>query len=285
VSQYKPNLTLEKFYSAISNRHNVWESNINSGYTHYKFISPDDEDTFKNNLEKNYKRLLDNNWLDSNNNIVDIDYRINKQGFRCDHFSDEEGILFLGCSFTFGVGLHEHQTWAYKVAEHFGVKCWNLGIPGHGLDLHSYFLQYHLKSELPNIKAICVLEPPPDRISLIYEHDNELALLDYFTLIHANTQDQKTWTHRDFLHSLELTYIMNNLKNLKIIEDYCLKENIKYVNFNSMTISFKKGFDSRFIRKGMNKDTYEKSFARDCQHHGESENTFIANQVIEKLDK
>jgi len=267
----RPNkLSLQKFYHAILNRHNVFESTITSGYTHYKFMSPDDEDTFKRNLEINSKRLLDNNWIDSKNNIVDIDYKINKQGFRCDHFSEEEGILFLGCSFTFGIGLHEHQTWAHKVAEHFGVKCWNLGIPGHGLDLHSYFLQYYLKSELPNIKAICVLEPPPDRISLIHEHGKELVIHDYFTLIDANVQDQKTLTHRDFLHSLELTYDMNNCKNLKIIEDYCVKENIKYANFN---------------RKDMNISTYEKSFARDCQHHGESENTYIANKVIEQLDK
>jgi hypothetical protein len=33
-------------------------------------------------------------------------------------------------------------------------------------------------------------------------------------------------------------------------------------------------------------DFYMKpSNARDCQHHGETENTHIANKVIEKLDK
>ena len=263
-------LYLEKFYSSVSKRHKVLDSYIDSDYTHYKYIPPDDENTFKQNLEINSHRLKENNWIDSKNNIVDIDYRINKQGFRCEHFSDEEGILFLGCSYTFGVGLHEYQTWGYKVADHFGVKCWNLGIPGHGLDLHSYFLQYHLKSELPNIKAICVLQPPPDRISLIHEHGKELVIHDYFTLIDSNVQDQNTFTHRDFLHSLELTYDMNNLKNLKIIEDYCIKENIQYVYIDP---------------RNTNIVLHGKSFARDCQHHGEFENTNIANKVIEQLDK
>ncbi len=267
MSQYKPNLTLEKLYSAISNRHNVWESTINSDYTHYKFMSPDDYDTFQYNLKTNKEILQDNNWIDDNDNLIDIDYRINKQGFRCDHFSDEEGILFLGCSFTFGIGLHEHQTWAYKVAEHFGVKCWNLGIPGHGLDLHSYFLQYHLKSELPNIKAICLLEPPPDRISLLQDRGDEIMLQDYFTILDANTEEKHTILHRDFIQSIELTYDMNHLKNIKVIEDYCLKENIPFINYdrNDMDIAM--------------------SSARDCQHHGESENTYIANKVIERLDK
>ena len=49
--------------------------------------------------------------------------------------------------------------------------------------------------------------------------------------------------------------------------DYCLKENIPFINYdrNDMDIAM--------------------SSARDCQHHGESENTYIANKVIERLDK
>lgn len=271
MNQYKPNLTLEKLYSAISNRHNVWESIINSGYTHYKFISPDDQDTFKYNLEKKSKILLDNNWLDSNNNIVDIDYRINKQGFRCNHFSDEEGILFLGCSYTFGVGLHEHQTWAYKVAEKYNTNCWNLGIPGHGIDIHSYFVNCHLKEELPNVRAICILQTPPDRISLLQDRGDEICLQDYFTILQANEDKAHTIMYKDFTQSLELTYQMNYYKNKTSIENYCKLHNIPfvYIDQKSALLDF----------------SMKPSVARDCQHHGESENIHIASKVIERLDK
>lgn len=271
MSKYKTNLTLDKLYSAISNRHKVWDSTLNSEYTHYKFISPDDKSTFEFNIETNIKSLQDDNWIDDNDNLIDIDYRINKQGFRCDHFSDEEGILFLGCSFTFGIGLHEHQTWAYKVAEHFGVKCWNLGIPGHGFDIHSYFVNCHLKEELPNVKAICMLQTPPDRISLLQDRGDEIMLQDYFTILDANTEEKHTILHRDFIQSIELTYDMNHLKNRKSIENYCKIHDMPFVYLDvNSTLS----------------DFYMKpSNARDCQHHGETENTHIANKVIEKLDK
>lgn len=269
--QYKPNLTLEKLYSAISNRHKVWESIINSGYTHYKFISPDDQDTFKYNLEKNSKRLLDNNWLDSNNNIVDIDYRINKQGFRCNHFSNEEGILFLGCSYTFGVGLHEHQTWAYKVAEKYNTNCWNLGIPGHGIDIHSYFVNCHLKEELPNVRAICILQTPPDRISLLQDRGDEICLQDYFTILQANEDKAHTIMYKDFTQSLELTYKMNYYKNKTSIENYCKLHNIPFVYIDQ--------------KSALSDFNLRSSLARDCQHHGESENIHIASKVIERLDK
>ena len=271
MNQYKPNLTLEKLYSAISNRHNVWESIINSGYTHYKFISPDDQDTFKYNLEKKSKILLDNNWLDSNNNIVDIDYRINKQGFRCNHFSNEEGILFLGCSYTFGVGLHEHQTWAYKVAEKYNTNCWNLGIPGHGIDIHSYFVNCHLKKELPNVKAICILQTPPDRISLLQDRGDEICLQDYFTILQANEDKAHTIMYKDFTQSLELTYQMNFYKNKTSIENYCKLHNIPFVHIDQ--------------KSALSDFSMKPSIARDCQHHGESENIHIASKVIERLDK
>ena len=271
MSKYKENLTLNKLYSAISDRHNVWESTINSDYTHYKFMSPDDEDTFKHNLQINSKILLDNNWIDSKNNLVDIDYKINKQGFRCDHFSDEEGILFLGCSFTFGVGLHEHQTWAYKVADNYNTKCWNLGIPGHGFDIHSYFVNCHLKEELPNVKAICMLQTPPERISLLQDRGDEIVLQDYFTILQANEDQSYTHVYKDFTQSLEMSYEMNNFKNRKSIENFCKLHNMLFVYLEP------KSALSDFYMKPSN--------ARDCQHHGETENTHIANKVIEKLDK
>lgn len=272
MSKYKANLlTLDKFYSAISNSHNVWESTINSDYTHYKFISPDDYDTFEYNVETNIKSLQDSNWVDQNKNIIDIDYKINKQGFRCNHFSDEEGILFLGCSYTFGVGLHEHQTWAYKVADYFKTNCWNLGIPGHGFDIHSYFVNCYLKDELPNIKAVCMLQNPPDRISLLQDIGDEIVLQDYFTILQANEDKAHTIMYKDFLQSLEMTYEMHNLKNRKSIENYCKLHGIPFVYMQ--------------IKSALKDFSMKPSVARDCQHHGETENTHIANKVIEKLDK
>ena len=45
-----------------------------------------------------------------------IKYKINKDGFRLPYDTiKEEGNDGLGCSFTFGVGLHYDKTWALLI--------------------------------------------------------------------------------------------------------------------------------------------------------------------------
>ena len=107
-------------------------------------------------------QLAANGWLNT-----DIDYTVNSWGFRShseyDHVP-EQCIVTLGCSFTFGTGLHQHQTWPSILAERLGVRLVNLGTPGHGLDLNTFWLLTESEGIL-NPLAVCVLEPPPNRIS------------------------------------------------------------------------------------------------------------------------
>ena len=142
---------------------------------------------------------------------------------------------------------------------------------GHGFDVHSFFVNCHLKEELPNIKAICMLQTPPDRISLLQDRGDEIILQDYFTIIQANENKSHTYIYKDFLTSLEMTYEMNNFNNRKSIENYCKLHNMPFVYL-----------DTKFALKDF---SIKPSVARDCQHHGETENIHIANKVIEKLDK
>jgi len=132
-------------------------------------------------------------------------------------------------------------------------------------------LTCHLKEELPNIKAICMLQTPPDRISLLQDRGDEIILQDYFTIIQANENKSHTYIYKDFLTSLEMTYEMNNFNNRKSIENYCKLHNMPFVYL-----------DTKFALKDF---SIKPSVARDCQHHGETENIHIANKVIEKLDK
>ena len=91
--------------------------------------------------------------------LNDIDYKFNSHGFRCDEFTlpSELPIVFLGCSFTEGIGIRQHETWSYKLLEKIREKTnknipyWNLGFAGSGLDTqarHLYFL-----TTLLNIKV------------------------------------------------------------------------------------------------------------------------------------
>ena len=60
-------------------------------------------------------------------------YTVNKHGFRGDNFSTkDDAIMFLGCSFTFGIGVSDEDVWCRNVADKRNKKCWNLGVPGGG---------------------------------------------------------------------------------------------------------------------------------------------------------
>ena len=61
-----------------------------------------------------------------------IQYRHNNYGFRTpDDFNDvDTGNVFLGDSYTFGIGYRLEDIWSYKLSQKLGGKFWNLGQPG-----------------------------------------------------------------------------------------------------------------------------------------------------------
>ena len=90
----------------------------------------DGEFAFKANLEKypDDKCLLhyrDNPLL----------YKTNKQGYRSpsDIKKGFNGNLYLGCSYTYGVGHYWENTWVGLLNKKIGGECLNLGVPGTGI--------------------------------------------------------------------------------------------------------------------------------------------------------
>ena len=106
------------------------------------------------------------NWIDQNNNPTKIKYLLNDYGFRCKNFSDKPGILFLGCSHTFAVGVDQYESWPELICKQLNLECYNLGMPGKGLDIGAFFARLFIQDLCPNIEAICVLLPPPGRKSI-----------------------------------------------------------------------------------------------------------------------
>jgi hypothetical protein len=93
-----------------------------------------------------------------------IKYSLNKYGFRSDEFPEVEtrdSITFLGCSQTFGIGLHKENAWASLVAEHFNLPEINLSVPGGSLD--SAFRVYNEWQPIHKSKITCLLLPPDTR--------------------------------------------------------------------------------------------------------------------------
>jgi hypothetical protein len=89
--------------------------------------------------EENYKIY---NSLKPNYTTNEITYSFNDDGYRCDSFSKESEfpILFMGCSFTEGVGLPLNEVWSYHFHKKIStltnknIPFWSLGKGGTSID-------------------------------------------------------------------------------------------------------------------------------------------------------
>jgi hypothetical protein len=117
--------------------------------TTYDWITESEEKNFISNLKRfpnnpSLKYYLENQ----------IKYTLNNEGFRTpdDFNSDDEGNVFLGCSYTFGVGLHLNDVWSYKLNQKIGGKFWNLSMGGTGIMTHfRLLLGYYKELKIKNI--------------------------------------------------------------------------------------------------------------------------------------
>lgn len=102
----------------------------------------------------------------------EVEYRYNDYGFRTDvDFSQlDRGSIFLGCSFTEGIGLPIEMTWGYKVASALGTPFINLGVAGKGVDTAYRNLLAAVKDF--KIDNVFLFIPPLYRQEFIVE-DNE----------------------------------------------------------------------------------------------------------------
>ena len=95
------------------------------------WLPMDSEELYLNNLKNpaQYELLKTHNWIDSN-----FTYKFNANGFRCNEFTSDPTIMFIGCSHTIGIGLPEDNTWPSIVSKKLNMACANLGQGGGSAD-------------------------------------------------------------------------------------------------------------------------------------------------------
>lgn len=130
--------------------------------TTLSWFPPDLQRTFEHNIkdEKSYKLLELNGWIDT-----EIQYHINKQGFRHDGstpdlLSTTGGVIYVGDSTTFGVGNRLEDTWTYtahaECAYTKHLRYINFGCPGYGIDTYYRLLKYYIKDIKPDYVILCM---------------------------------------------------------------------------------------------------------------------------------
>jgi len=250
-------------------------------FTASRFYPSDTRELFQKHIkDPTTKSLLEKfNYIDN-----PVKYKFNKFAFRCKEFNSNPGIVFLGCSHTFGVGLREEETFAKIVSNYFGYECWNLGMPGKGLDTISFYACNFLQHEIENIAAIVVTLPPPGRYN-IFVNDNSTREEQF--LIH--NLHEILWTPDDIPLPVVNIYEQNldEEGDLLIKSMLMYKENIYKSNFGyiaGLNLLAEKLNVPLVIIKNINVEP-GKDLARDLQHPGVDTHKNLSRNIIGQLEK
>jgi len=181
-------------------------------------------------------------------------YKFNRFGFRSDNnFEGSNSILFLGCSYTMGIGLPYECIWPVIVSKKLNLQCVNLGIAGTAADTCFRMSLYWIKKINP--KIVVYLQPPKDRFELISNNEEKPIVV-----LHPHTKN-----HLDYFLeyiSDETNSNLNAEKNKLAIESIAKSIHCKFLYFDS--INFFESID----------------FARDLMHPGIQSNMKASEKVL-----
>lgn len=214
-----------------------------------EWLSIDTQELYQKNLILKKLELEKYGWIDRK-----FTYKFNKYGFRCDNFTQEPSIMFLGCSFTLGTGLPMEDTWSYKTAQSVKLKRVNLGVGGGANDTAFRLANFWLPRILP--KIVVFLPTINTRLEVVRETKSDIWSA---WLIGSNNKFYYDWVSND------INCRLNYLKNSLAIKQLCTELNIKYVELKET-------------------DTIYLDYARDLHHPGIKSNNNLHQKVLSKIE-
>ena len=184
------------------------------------------------------KILQEQGYLDADGKSTDnVIYKYNKHHFRSVSFTNQPGIACFGCSLTHGIGVDQSHTWPDQLSSIINLPCYNLGTPGFGLDMGAFYAINWLHEDLPNLKAIISLEPPPNRSILLSKNNQNNHY--YFSSVKGVWQDLdmiKPERVDQYLDYVEGTGIMSNQWAHKTLELIAQVRGIPYITLRKHSI-------------------------------------------------
>lgn len=217
----------------------------------FNWFPLDSEERYNENIKNNLNKLQEFDWVDST-----FTYKFNSHGFRCDEFTEDPGIMFLGCSHTIGIGLPLENNWPTLVSNELNLKMINLGIGGSGADTAFRLANHYITQLQP--KIVIYLESLPARLSLITQR----TIHDFLPSIYPKEFEQFFLEWINFEENLTLNLLKHNLA----IDSLCSKHNIKYIH---MPLASFEHLDN----------------ARDLMHYGRKSNISLSKKVLDKIGR
>lgn len=191
---------------------------LNTAYYDYAGQSPawldsDSEPLYKKHIANTDKRktLEELGW-----NKHNPTYKINRNGFRSPEFKkDEPNIVFLGCSFTVGIGLNLIDTFSHRVSQSLGLQNYNLGKGGSSNQTAFRLGHYWIPKLKP--KIVVLLSPERSRSEII------LGGRPTNLSVHSRDSESRLWPylelHMQHDENLRLDFLAHTLALEKLSTD------------------------------------------------------------------
>ena len=262
-----------------------WHGNFESEDDFYYFYQPRTIETeytqtgvqyFDNtDSEQRFEQLKNNNINDKSEELgIDwsplynfykdnpVTYNYNSNGFRDSELFSKPSVVdvYLGCSFTSGVGLHEKDTWPSKLSRILNFPKINAGVAGSGIIYQYRVLMWLLKK---------------------FKIRN---LFHYFPLTHArwewyDSAKYRTQNPSDPIGELipQLAEFRNislmNHTYIKAFKQVSSEHNINYI------------LDYKYYILEKDKYSLVELYSRDASHPGPAFHTILTEKFLKKLNE
>lgn len=234
------------------------------------FSNSDGYETFKRNLT-----IQGENWHYRNK---EIDYKVNKSGYRTREWNDidwKESIVILGCSCTFGVGLAEDETISYNIEKLTGRPAINLGYPSGSNPLI-----------IQNLATLIHKFPNPYAVVINWSTIDRMRYFTKFGYVDLGPWDQNNNNNASDgvrLSDLYKNHFLNEYNNigttyfLGLIAKGLVKDKSKYVNLSYFP-------DAAYYARAERHFVIDNQ-ARDCIHPGRNNAKEVSEYVVSRLNQ
>lgn len=224
----------------------------------------DTKELYEKNLQDPQQRALleQFGWIDA-----DIVYANNSHGFRTVEFDHKENFIAVGCSFTYGIGLPQHQVWPELLSQQLGIPVYNLGIPGSSSDTCYRVVKHYVPLLEP--KFVVMFEPRRSRLEIFLDN-YQTHVCQHDT---SHPLDQDLWIKH--WQTCEKNQDIQAEKNRDAIAHVCHSHGIDFYYYAENY--WYGGIENSFPGIGM-------SLARDLKHPGASFNRHLAMKMFQDIN-
>jgi len=214
-----------------------------------------------------------------------ITYSLNSHGYRCENFEnyeDDNFILVLGCSHTYGTALHNQHIWHSYLGEYMSLPVMNLGNCGFGPDYVFTMSTLYNKLNMPKPKFVVNQWPQKFRKSFTYNNNGSMCL----DPTHPDMEDLDTIDHIE--KGYDTSWYFN--RYITYTEEM---EKINYVNYAATQLiwdcpvfnwSWEDDYGNAIEENYHTVYTEDLGRARDLQHDGRLIHEEAARQVYKGME-